>query len=156
MKDLRVTLSLKDVPVWVALEMIFNPYWAREGLHFDAIGDEVIVSLGGHFTRDKLKLRCYDIRDLLTDEFWGAKTPTEHADEVLADRSASIATLIEAAAGLENYPFAGGSRGDDAYLDGFGWNLNMSWRLFVAQTSYGQRRFEMAIARLREEARRPK
>jgi len=152
-KDHPVSVDLHDVPVWVALKTIFGDDWINQGIHFNVENGEVLVGLGNFFKPEELHVRVYDLRDLLTDEYWDETTPPEKRDVVRHERASAMIFLIQSEAALRNYSFPGGSRNNDGSLDGFAWESEMPGQFVVGQTSYGQRQIEIAIARLR--AKRP-
>ena len=148
-KDRHISLDLHDAPIWVVLKTVFGADWTNQGVHFNVEGGEVLVGLGTFFKAEEMHVRVYDLRDLLTDEYWGETTPPEKRDVVRHERATAMLSLIQSEAALYNYQSSGGSRGDDGWLDGFAWINEMAGQLAVGQTSYGQRQFEIAIARLR-------
>ena len=148
-KDRRISLDLHDVPIWAVLKTIFGADWTNQGVHFNVEGGEVLVGLGGFFKAEEMHVRVYDLRDLLTDEYWGETTPPEKRDVVRNERTTAVIFMIQSEAALFNHQFPGGSRADDGSLDGFAWEREMAGQFIVAQTSYGQRQIEMAIAGLR-------
>lgn len=148
-KDHPVSVDLHDVPVWVVLKTIFGDDWINQGIHFNVENGEVLVGLGSFFKSEEMHVRVYDLRDLLTDEYWGETTPPEKRDLVRTERATAVIFLIQSEAALANHQFPGGSRADDGSLDGFAWERDMAGQFVVAQTSYGQREIETAIARLR-------
>lgn len=152
-KDRHISLDLHNAPIWVVLKTIFGADWTNQGVHFNAERGEVLVGLGTFFKAEEMHIRVYDLRDLLTDEYWDETTPPEKRDVVRHERASAMIFLIQSEAALRNYSFPGGSRNDDRSLDGFAWELEMPGQLVVGQTSYGQRQIEIAIARLR--AKRP-
>ena len=99
---------------------------------------------------DAMTLRIYDVRDLLTDEFWGNHRTADPASSADA-RLAELVWLIREQSGMNNYqplrgvPSLGSSRVAAIHV--------CSQRLCIVQTPQGQLQAEALLARLRAAGR---
>jgi hypothetical protein len=95
---------------------------------------------------DAMTLRVYDVRDLLTDEFWGNHRSADAAASADA-RVTELVWLIREQSGMNNFepqqgvPTQGASRTATV--------LVFSQRLCVVQSPHGQLQVEALLERLR-------
>jgi hypothetical protein len=113
----------------------------------DADGDVVTVSTASAFVKD-LEVRTYDVRDLLTDRYWGIKVAPADIDEIQGSRIASLAGTIEECVGegsWDRHNFTQVSYGGS-------WAEFQWWagRLIVTQTARNHRKIERMLATLRQ------
>jgi hypothetical protein len=110
-------------------------------------GDTVSVTTESNFAKG-LIVRTYDVRDLLTDRYWGIKVAPADVEEIQRHRIESLAGIIEVSIG-------GGSL--DEYNLWLVTNTGMRaelrpWagRLIVTQTARNHRKIERMLATLRQ------
>jgi hypothetical protein len=158
-RDRPVDSELRDVTFGDAVQFLlcldrsdwsYNPYPQVE---FDVANGSVFIGLGNalsaappEFPARAMTVRIYDVRDLLTDEYWGyISTASVTANG--ESRLGTIAQLVQRHAGLKNWELSGGTNDHG----GLG-VASMNWiagRLVVAQSTYGHMRIEAFLARLR-------
>lgn len=105
---------------------------------------------GSSFPARALRLRAYDVRDLLTDAYWGYQ-PAGGQNTARGDsRLDELQGLVRSYSGLKNWDlgpkfgtYSGQEPEGQASIYGF------AGRLFVLQTTYGHMRVEAFLERLR-------
>jgi hypothetical protein len=138
-----VTASLQYVAVSDALHAILQAGNKDWRLTSNSLGDTLTLSVLDDVPRYRLSVRVYDVRDLLTDEYWGAKSEAAAATEI--DRLNSLTGLVDT--------YVRGERLDIQRLDDTGpptpHVTGFAGKLIVSQTTEGHRRVEHFLAWLR-------
>ncbi|MDB5331059.1 MAG: hypothetical protein JWP03_2210 [Phycisphaerales bacterium] len=147
-RETPITLSSPSVTLSDALCAIFQTDEVGRHVTLNALDDTLTVSTVDTFRDNELTVRVYDVRDLLTDEYWGVKSDAAVAAGVQNERLNGLMIFLFEYAGddhWDNAPFFGthppGQTG--ALLTAFG------GRLFATQTTHGHRRVESVLAWLR-------
>jgi hypothetical protein len=113
----------------------------------DGEGDTVSVTTESNFAKG-LTVRTYDVRDLLTDRYWGVKVAPPDVDEILDRRNSELAAMVEDCLGYGNWerfaaPTHTGAPVGAAVRHWAGW-------LIVTQTAGNHRKVERVLATLRQ------
>jgi hypothetical protein len=160
-RDRQVDIELHDVAVGDVLQFLFcldrydlafYPYPQPE---FDVIHGTVLIATSVQgtsrtFPAGALTLRIYDVRDLLTDEYWGYQSADQSVFEG-DSRLGELRWLVQNLAGMKNYELQSGTHGQEP--EGFASINSSAGRLFVVQTAYGHLQVEAFLARLRAAGR---
>jgi hypothetical protein len=134
-----VTLSLRHVTLEEALHAVLGRYaW------FDAFGKQVNVSGNGARTSFHMVVRAYDVRDLLSDKYWGVKTPAGEFEAVRTERMDDLRSLVREYidSGESNDPFSGVAAGEHVE--------SLAGLLIVTQTAVGHQKTANLLAWLRK------
>lgn len=139
-RDEKLDFDLRDVPLWFALQRILGynvRYWTDHG-HI-MVRDDSRYPIGGLITR------IYDVRDLISDAYWGVSSRGANADAVAAARVNALRDIvIEGASGNSWVELGGlGAPGGYGSISAFG------GRLIVSQTADVQVQVERVLAGLR-------
>jgi hypothetical protein len=151
--EYRVTLDLRDAPVWAILKAIFPAISSAKQsmIRFSAVGNAIFILNAPIIDSRDFFIRTYDIRDLLADEIW--VFPKElfvlHPDLPMEKRAAVLVEMIGA------YVMAGDWSPDTpvAYLSGTSWDdvriYISAGRLIVFENSEGHRKVLEFLHQLR-------
>ena len=159
--DLRkrpVDIELQNVTLGDAVQFVlcldqYDTYqFPMPQAEFEVANGTLMIgaSRGGNFPERALRLRVYDVRDLLTDSYWGYQSTGGQTTARGDSRLDELQGLVRTYAGMKNWnpgmqsgSFSGNEPGGLASMYGF------AGRLFVVQTTYGQMRVEAFLERLR-------
>jgi len=162
-RDRTVDIELHDVAIADALQFLFcldsfNSYdFPYPQTEFDVVSATLIISRSarvgsrGTFPRAALTLRSYDVRDLLTDSYWGYQS-TGGLTKQGESRLSELASFVENSAGLKNWESHPGSHSShEAAGSAAVWGF--AGRLMVFQTAYGHMQVDAFLSRLRANGR---
>ncbi len=126
-----------------------NPNGVEPWVDFDVTRGSLTVTTMGGLAAQCMNARIYDVRDLLTEKFWGAESePNElglPGDRHLRD----IGLLIRGGAGVRNWDYVGGNSFGTLVPTGHAWMKRCKDRLLVMQTHYGHRKIAAFLNALR-------
>ena len=148
----ELNLELHDVTVNDALAQIFRINSSHsnvplEQVDFDVVSGCVRIADASRFPAAVMTLRIYDVRDLLTDQYWGCASGPNPA-EAQADRNARLCGIIESFSGSRDWEAQRQitrfhvPRGEASITF-------LAGRILVRQTNQGHRQVEAALERLR-------
>jgi hypothetical protein len=150
----KIDIELHDIALGDAVAYLFRMdrmgFSDAEQVDFEILNDHLFITSSKRFPPSAVALRLYDVRDLLTDQYWGCASGPDPTQTQLA-RLDALARLIEAFAGSRNW-IMGSRRGGSHGLGeefGYGDIRFGAGRLFVNQTTRGHRQVEAALERLR-------
>jgi hypothetical protein len=160
-RDRQVDIELRDVAIGDLLQFLFcldrydQAFYPLQQPEFDVIHGTIVVGKSVFndsrtFPVGALTLRSYDVRDLLTDEYWGYESGPKPA-KVGDARLGELSWLVQNLAGMKNYEVQAGTHGQEP--SGTACIYAMAGRLFVVQTAYGHLQVEDFLARLRAAGR---
>jgi hypothetical protein len=163
-RDRHVDVELHDVALGDAVqfllcldryELLFYPMAQAE---FDVVNGTLMIGSSANFNRPPrtfptgtMTLRAYDVRDLLTDSYWGYQDSGQLTKQG-EDRLSAIANLVQNFAGMKNYQLLSGSHSNNE-PSGSAFIGTFAGRLFVMQSAYGHIQVEKLLARLRASGR---
>lgn len=161
-RDRKVDIDLHDVAIGDALQFLlcldrydlaFYPFPQAE---FDVVNGTLMVGTAAvtdpahTFPHGTLTVRSYDVRDLLSDQYWGYQSTGDlPADN--AQRLGALSNLVQSFAGMKNYEWQMGTHGQEP--QGYATIMPFAGRLLVVQTAYGHLQVEKFLARLRAAGR---
>jgi hypothetical protein len=156
----KIDVELHDMNLGDALSYIFQMdreyYNGLEQVDFDVVDGIVRVAAAPRFPTGFMSLRIYDVRDLLSDDYWMCGLgPDPIATQY--QRADALETLIETVAGSRNWDMQasrGGSHGPGEEF-GHGDMKVQAGRLLVVETTRGHEQVETALQRLRAPGVRP-
>jgi len=144
----HVTFSLTHVTLCDALDRVFNrdASGGRNGgryVGFTSFGNTVEVR-GDAPPSSGMIMRAYDVRDLLSDDYWGVKTPSGAETETQNARTRDLIDLVGnyVGSGVNDITFSGIPQG--GHMESFG------GRLMVTQTAVGHQCVANVLAWLRK------
>lgn len=157
-----VDIELQNVTLGDAVQFVLclDAYdWAQFNIpqaDFDVVNGTLVIgaTTQGHrpsgFPPRALRLRVYDVRDLLSDSYWGYLS-TGGQDTARGDsRLDELEGLVEHYSGMKNWARQGVTGSFSGHEpDGFASMSGLAGRLFVVQTTYGHLRTEAFLERLR-------
>jgi hypothetical protein len=148
-RNTPVTLSLHNVVVADALSCALQADGKDWQLTCNTWGDTANIYVLDRIPTLQTSVRVYDVRDLLSDEYWGIKSGPEESQPNQTQRMDSLAGMLTAYAGLDGWkPSAHFSGGQSAIVKtethGF------AGRIIVTQTTHGHRRVQELLAWLRQ------
>ncbi|HET6251170.1 MAG TPA: hypothetical protein VFE47_26040 [Tepidisphaeraceae bacterium] len=151
--DTRIDVELHDAKLGDVIAFLFS--YRRSCINDATIADfgvdrgAVVIAAAEKLPAAALTERIYDVRDLLSDEYWGC-SPGTLTPEIYNNRAQAICRVLHDGTEVQNWKDTGmgGSRGSHE-MDGEGTYWNWGGRLFITQTDYNQRLVESALTRLR-------
>jgi hypothetical protein len=161
--DRPVDIELHDVALGNALNFVLCldryslVFYPLPQADFDVVRGVVMIAgarpsnSGAHIPAGVMTLRSYDVRDLLTDSYWGYQ-PTGDPTTQGEQRTLEVANLVQGFAGMKNYQQLPGSHGRDE-PNGLATITPFAGRLIVFQTVYGHMQVEKFLQRLRDAGR---
>ncbi|MDB5300767.1 MAG: hypothetical protein JWO87_2430 [Phycisphaerales bacterium] len=139
-----VIASLRKVKVADALHVILLPHDLDAPLASVSVGDTITISAAEDVPGYQVSVRVYDVRDLLTDDYWGMKSPESEAAAMQNDRLRALVPLVST--------YVHGDRQDIRTGNGPVQDFPVTafaGKLIVKQTTGGHRRVEQLLAWLR-------
>ncbi|MDB5172699.1 MAG: hypothetical protein JWN51_1472 [Phycisphaerales bacterium] len=109
-------------------------------------GDTVTVTTIGSFAKG-LTVRAYDVRDLLTDQYWAVKVAPPDVNDIHERRTEELASIVEDCVGSGSWDYdsrKGAKTGNGAVL------RHWAGRLIVTQSARNHRKIERVLATLRQ------
>lgn len=161
LRDRQVDIDLHDIAIGDALQFLFClDRYNTTGLfgvpqaEFDVVNGTLIVGKAAMlppgprtFPSAAMKVRCYDVRDLVDDPYWGYQPASAQATQ-RESRLAALAVFVQQYAGMNNWEIVG-QGSSVGWPSGAGTTKAFAGRLIVVQTTYGHMRTERFLARLR-------
>jgi hypothetical protein len=145
-RDRKVDVELHDISLGDALQFLLcldrydSSFFPTAQAEFDVIDGRLTIANGSAsppmFPPRAMTLRQYDVRDLLSDSYWGYQ-PTGSPTTAGADRLNELANLLQALAGMKNYQSATNA----GQPSGVASIMPFAGRLFVVQTTCRWRGF---------------
>jgi hypothetical protein len=140
-----VDVDLHDISLLAALHCIVG-----EDMHCNAEGEVIMVGPPWSFYPADMTVRVYDVRDLISDQYWGSKSQQTDAVHVEEARSHAIVRAVKDYTNIENWVQSGLST--RASPSG-GQATACAGRLIVLQTTDGHLKVEKLLELLRQEQR---
>jgi hypothetical protein len=157
-----VDIELQNVTLGDAVQFVLclDRYdWAQFNIpqaDFDVVNGTLVIGAtrqGNHlsgFPPRALRMRVYDVRDLLSDSYWGYQSTGGQNIARGDSRLDELQGLVQNFAGMKNWdpgPRMGTFSGYEP--EGFASIYGFAGRLFIVQTTYGHMRTEAFLERLR-------
>jgi hypothetical protein len=163
LRDRPIDAELHDVALGDAVQFVLclDQYDASQfplpQADFDVVNGTLIIggprrgsSAPNNFPPRALRMRMYDVRDLLAEPYWGYRPNPKQAAERSEDRAQALGWLVQSEAGMKNWDISHRPGSFNGFEPGGFASLNVwAGRLFVVQTTYGHMRIEAFLARLR-------
>ncbi|HWE97017.1 MAG TPA: hypothetical protein VG269_23850 [Tepidisphaeraceae bacterium] len=140
-----VDVDLHDISLLAALHCIVG-----EDMHCNAEGEVVMVGPPWSFYSADMTVRVYDVRDLISDEYWGSKSPQADAVPVEEARSHAIVRAVKDYTNIENWVQSGLSTRAGPSSGGQATATACAGRLIVLQTTDGHLKVEKLLELLRK------
>jgi hypothetical protein len=157
-----VDIELRDVTLGDAVQCIlcldrFNGVqFGLSQADFDVVDGTLVIgatSRGNQtsgFPPRTLRMRVYDVRDLLSDAYWGYQSTGGQKMARGDSRLDELQNLVQSYSGMKNWErqgITGSFSGHEP--EGFASIYGFAGRLFTVQTTYGHMRTEAFLERLR-------
>jgi hypothetical protein len=171
--DLRkrpVDIELHNVTLGDAMQFLLcldqydASYFPIPQAEFDVANGMLMIAAPGrrfaqnsNFPSRSLRLRIYDVRDLLNDSYWGYDSTGGQNAARGESRLDELQYLVQTYAGMKNWQYgirqgpnaSGGGSSSGQEPNGPASVYGLAGRLFVVQTTYGHMRTEAFLERLR-------
>lgn len=144
-----VTLSLQNVVTADALASVLQSDGKDWQLTCNTSGDTATVSVLDRIPTLETSVRVYDVRDLLTDEYWGVKSEASEAQSNQKLRTDSLMNILTAYAGAVGWDPSDHFRGRQSAVVTTE-KQEFAGRIIVTQSTQGHRRVEEVLAWLRQ------
>ena len=170
LRDRKVDIVLRNVAVGDAIQFVLCldqydvSYMPIPQAEFDIVSGTLILGAPrilmqrdpNQFPERLLRVRVYDVRDLLTDEYWGYASTASQTRAHEDARLHEVVGLVRQYAGMKNWAIETRSAGTHSSImsltsepDGSAALNGFAGRLIAVQTTYGHMQIEAFLARLR-------
>jgi hypothetical protein len=146
--DRKQDLDLKNISLDGALRIVFDD---ADRYIINARGSVIDIAAFDAFSASEMKLRVYDVSDLLSDAYWGVQAPPEEAVKVREARLAEILRMIDQCVNQSSWYHPDPPGGSLFYArHGMAQLCATQRKLVILQTSDGHRNILRFLAQLRQ------
>ncbi|HET6246089.1 MAG TPA: hypothetical protein VFE47_00175 [Tepidisphaeraceae bacterium] len=147
-RDMQVDLELHGARLGDVIAFLFSLHRSRtyqcSQADFAAVDGKVLITGSKVLPVTAMYERVYDVRDLLSDEYWGC-APGTVTGQVYDGRSTELCRLLTEQSEIRNWKAVNVF----GQMDGTATYLDFGGRLFITQTAYNHRRVRSVLKRLR-------